>query len=58
MKHAHQLLPKLLELRRLLLVEFPFPLKRRCGGIVFLIFLCRLTLIVPGGFFRGLLAFG
>jgi hypothetical protein len=34
-KHPHQLLPKLFQPRRLLRVEFPFPLQRRCRGIVF-----------------------
>jgi hypothetical protein len=38
-KHPHQLLPKLFQPRRLLPVEFPFPLQRRCRGIVFPILL-------------------
>jgi hypothetical protein len=33
-KHPHQLLPKPFQPVRLLRVEFPFPLQRRCRGIV------------------------
>jgi len=47
-KHPHQLLPKLFQPRRLLRVEFPFPLQRRRRGIVFPILLRHLALIVTG----------
>jgi hypothetical protein len=57
-KHPHLLLPKLFQPRRLLRIEFPFPLQRRCRGIVFTILLRSLALIVVGRCSGGFLAFG
>jgi hypothetical protein len=56
-KHPHQLLPKLLQPRRLVLVEFPFPLQRGRRGIVFPILLRRIALVVIGRRSGGFLAF-
>jgi hypothetical protein len=56
-KHPHQLLPKLFQPRRLVLVEFSFPLQRRCRGIVFPILLRRLALVVTSRGSSGFLAF-
>ena len=51
------LLPKLFQPRRLRRVEFPFPLQRRCLGIVITILLRRLALIVSHRRSGGFLAF-
>ena len=51
-------LPKLLQFRFLLLVEFPFPFERGGGGIVFPVFLRRFALVVGGSSFDSFLSTG
>lgn len=55
-KHPHQPLPKLIQPSCIVPAEFPFPLQRRCRGIVFPVFLRRLTLIFALRRFSGFLA--